>query len=55
MAVNKVMICGVNTAKLPLLSDEEKDALFERIYKWKFKTGVKRYSKVWCKQCRMCR
>ncbi len=33
MAVNKVMICGVNTAKLPLLSDEEKDALFERIDK----------------------
>ena len=31
MALNKVMICGVNTAKLPLLSDEEKEALFVRI------------------------
>ena len=31
MAVYKVEICGVNTAKLPLLNDEEKDALFERI------------------------
>lgn len=31
MALNKVIICGVNTAKLPLLSDVEKDALFERI------------------------
>jgi len=32
MAINKVEICGVNTAKLPLLSNEEKDALFERIH-----------------------
>ena len=31
MALNKVEICGVNTAKLPLLNDEEKDALFVRI------------------------
>ena len=31
MALNKVEICGVNTAKLPLLNDEEKDALFARI------------------------
>ncbi|HIQ97971.1 MAG TPA: RNA polymerase sporulation sigma factor SigG [Candidatus Limivivens merdigallinarum] len=31
MALNKVEICGVNTAKLPLLSNEEKEALFERI------------------------
>ena len=31
MAVNKVEICGVNTAKLPLLTNEEKDALFQRI------------------------
>ncbi len=28
MALNKVVICGVNTAKLPLLTNEEKDALF---------------------------
>ncbi len=31
MALNKVEICGVNTAKLPLLTNEEKDALFARI------------------------
>ncbi len=29
--INKVEICGVNTAKLPVLTHEEKDALFERI------------------------
>ena len=28
---NKVEICGVNTAKLPVLSNEEKELLFERI------------------------
>ena len=27
----KVEICGVNTAKLPLLKDDEKEALFKRI------------------------
>ena len=31
MAMYKVEICGVNTAKLPLLSEEEKKELFERI------------------------
>ena len=31
MALNMVMICGVNTSKLPLLTDEEKEALFVRI------------------------
>lgn len=31
MALNKVEICGVNTAKLPLLKNEEKEALFEKI------------------------
>ena len=31
MALNKVEICGVNTSKLPLLSNEEKEALFARI------------------------
>ncbi len=31
MALYKVEICGVNTAKLPLLSNEEKDALFLKI------------------------
>lgn len=31
MALYKVEICGVNTSKLPVLSDEEKEALFARI------------------------
>jgi len=31
MALNKVEICGVNTAKLPLLNNKEKEALFARI------------------------
>lgn len=31
MALNKVIICGVNTTKLPLLSDDEKEALFVRM------------------------
>ncbi|MBR3600269.1 MAG: sigma-70 family RNA polymerase sigma factor, partial [Lachnospiraceae bacterium] len=31
MAPNKVVICGVNTSKLPLLSEQEKEALFDRM------------------------
>ena len=31
MALNKVVICGVNTAKLPLLTNEEKTKLFIRV------------------------
>lgn len=31
MALNKVEICGVNTAKLPILSNDEKVELFKRI------------------------
>lgn len=31
MALNKVEICGVNTAKLPLLTNEEKEQLFIKI------------------------
>ncbi len=31
MALNKVEICGVNTSKLPVLTNEEKDELFIRI------------------------
>lgn len=31
MALYKVEICGVNTSKLPLLKNAEKEALFERI------------------------
>lgn len=30
MALNKVEICGVNTARLPILTNEEKDALLSR-------------------------
>ena len=33
MALNKVEICGVDTTKLPLLKEDEKRALFERIKK----------------------
>lgn len=29
--MNKVEICGVNTSKLPILNNEEKKALFDRI------------------------
>ena len=28
MTVNKVELCGVNTAKLPLLKEEEKEEIF---------------------------
>lgn len=31
MALNKVEICGVNTSTLPLLKEDEKEALFEKI------------------------
>ena len=31
MAISKVEICGVNTSKLPVLTSEEKEALFEQI------------------------
>ena len=33
MLVNKVEICGVNTSKLPVLTNEQKKQLFERIHK----------------------
>lgn len=33
MALYKVEICGVNTNKLPILTEEEKEKLFERIEK----------------------
>ena len=37
MALFKVEICGVNTAKLPLLTEEEKKRTFKEIKKetWK--------------------
>lgn len=31
MALYKVEICGVNTAKLPLLKNEEKEELWDRM------------------------
>ena len=31
MAISKVEICGVNTSKLPVITSEEKETLFERI------------------------
>ena len=31
MIMNKVELCGVNTSKLPLLKEDEKEELFRRI------------------------
>ncbi len=33
MIINKVEICGVNTSKLPVLTNDEKKELFDRIHK----------------------
>lgn len=33
MAVHKVEICGVNTSKLPILTNEQKEILFDKILK----------------------
>ena len=33
MAIYKVEICGVNTSKLPILTNAEKEDLFDRIDK----------------------
>lgn len=33
MLVNKVEICGVNTSKLPVLTNEQKKVLFDRMHK----------------------
>lgn len=52
--INKVEICGVNTSKLPVLSNEEKNRLLneikkgnkearEEFYKREFKISVERY------------
>ena len=46
MALFKVEICGVNTSKLPLLTEDEKKELFKEIYKRKFKTGFKHFAKI---------
>ena len=57
MALFKVEICGVNTSKLPLLTEDEKKELFKEIKKGnevarekyirrKFKTGFKHFAKI---------
>lgn len=61
MALNKVEICGVNTSRLPVLTNEEKELLFEKIKKRgqrgkrtvhqrKSQTGVKRDQEIFRKQ-----
>ena len=44
MALNKVEICGVNTSRLPVLTYEEKELLFEKI-----KKGDKEESELYIK------
>src|SRR5699024_818205 len=44
MALNKVEICGVNTSRLPILSEEEKTELFRRI-----KQGAKEARELYIK------
>ncbi len=44
MALSKVEICGVNTAKLPRLTEEEKEVLFHRI-----KNGDKEAREIYIK------
>ena len=41
MLINKVELCGVNTAKLPVLSAEEKKKLFEKILHFRDKEEEK--------------
>lgn len=60
MALNKVEICGVNTSRLPVLTNEEKELLFEKIkrgqrgkrtvHQRKSQTGVKRDQEIFRKQ-----
>ena len=58
--IKKVEICGVNTSKLPVLSNEEKNELFKRIkmgdesareefINRKFKISIKCNTKIWRK------
>ncbi len=51
MALNKVEICGVNTAKLPMLTQEEKDALFIKIKAGDQAKEEKPLSKETCVLC----
>ena len=39
MAFNKVEICGINTSRLPVLTNEEKDILFRKIKEGDRKAG----------------
>lgn len=39
MSGYKVEICGVNTAKLPLLSNEEKEELFQKYWTVTWRPG----------------
>ena len=59
MAGNKVELCGVNTAKLPLLKEEEKDQGGGRrskrtVYQGEFKTGTQCDQTIFIQQ-RKCR
>ena len=56
--IKKVEICGVNTSKLPVLSNEEKNELFKKIkdgdenareefINRKFKASFKCNTKIW--------
>lgn len=49
MSTYKVEICGVNTAQLPILKEEEKDELFKKI-----KAGDKASSGGACDFCNGC-
>jgi len=61
MALGKVEICGVNTSKLPVLKNEEKQALFCQdraggfngkggIYQGELKAGTERDKKIFAVQ-----
>lgn len=64
MAGNKVELCGVNTAKLPLLKEEEKEELLQgsrrgrrskrTVYQGEFKTGTQCDQTIFIQQ-RKCR
>ena len=46
--MNKVELCGVNTSKLPLLREDEKEELFRRIQKGDEKKREKNILKEIC-------
>ena len=49
MSVYKVDICGVTTSKLPVLKDDEKEELFEKIKKGDkaAREGFQTIMKIW--------